>query len=125
MGRYTDKLRAQSQGLERNRVSITLGGEQVDIYSLPMTGLDFDWICRQHKDFVENPTVGGIVDLMIRKCTDEVGEPIFDKQDRPHLMRQDMVWLTMVQNALFPVDDTDLSDERIEDEVGNSDETEA
>lgn len=119
MGRFTDQLRTQSQNLERNRVSLTIGDEQVDIYSLPMTGSDFDWVCRKHKGFMENPTISGIVDLMIRKCTDEAGDPIFDLKDRPHLLRQDINWLNEVRVALFPDDETDLSDEAVEDEVGN------
>jgi hypothetical protein len=57
------------------------------IYFRPLTALDVAHVQRKHKDFLKNPTIDGMVDLIIFKALDANGEKILTLTHKPLLMR--------------------------------------
>ena len=47
------------------------------IYTGSLTCADVDRLQRKHKDFMSNPTVAAMVDLLIMKAEDKDGEKLF------------------------------------------------
>lgn len=134
MGRFRDALKQEIQQSASNRheARITLGGEEIVAYARPITGADMDFVCRKNKGFLENPTVGGMADLIIRKAQDEGGSLIFDQGDKPYLIKLGLKKIEAFYGDLFniapegdeddietPLGDTDLSEEAVEREVKN------
>jgi hypothetical protein len=118
MAALSDKLRV-ARSVERNSVTITLGGEPVTIYAKPLTGMEIDKIITRHPKFATNPTNAAIVDIIIMKAEVESGEAAFDVGDKPALLMRDISLLTQMHQGLFPPADTDLTEEAVEAETGN------
>ena len=122
MGIYTEALRTEtnSDSKPRNTATISIGKTEFKAYALPLTGMDMDWIARKHKGFLENPSMEGMADLLIRKVHDDAsGEKAFDIKDKPHLLRMPLSWFQSVVADLLPDADVDLSEEAIEDAEKN------
>jgi hypothetical protein len=105
---------------ERHSVEIDIGGDMVRLYAKPITGNDMDKVLRKHPNFQTAPSAASIVDMIILKAQVEDGSLAFDATDRPILVRRPIAWLMRLQRGLFPNEDTEITDEKVEAEVGNS-----
>ena len=78
----------------------------VVFYSSPLTARDMTRIQRKHKDFLNNQTIEGMVDLIIQKAVDEDGEKVFDISDKPELMSHEVSIIAGIVGDIFgDVDD--------------------
>lgn len=119
MTTFGDRLRAAVKQ-ERNKFTLDLGSDDtMDLYAKPITGRDVQAITRKHKDFATNPTVAAAVDMIIMKAETEDGEKAFTVEDKGVLLALPMDMLAEIRQGLFPPDESDVSDEAIEDEVKN------
>ncbi len=58
------------------------------LYALPLSVMDWSWIQKKHKDFLNSMQVEGMVDMIIRKAEDKKGDKAFTLEDKPTLMRR-------------------------------------
>lgn len=63
-------------------------GAPVILYVGSITAGDIDKLQRKHKDFLNNMTMAGMVDLIILKAQTKEGEKAFSLEDKPILMRE-------------------------------------
>lgn len=119
MGFFNDALRAATSAPERHRYATKIGEQEVEFFAPPLTGTDLDRLMLRHKNFATAPTIAATVDLIIAKVENEDGTKAFDIADKPFLMKMSLDWINALRSALFPNQDTDLSDEAIEKELGN------
>lgn len=90
--------------LERTEVSVAewgQDGEPLVLYATPLLAGEFSRLQKKHKDFINNPSVDGLVDLIIMKAQDNQGEKVFDIGDRPILLRQPIGIVTTVATSLM------------------------
>ena len=119
MTTFGDRLRAAVK-TERNKFTLDLGdNESIDLYAKPITGRDVEQITRKHKDFAVNPTVAAAVDMIIMKAETAEGEKAFTLEDKQTLLGLPMEMLAEIRQGLFPPDQSDVSDEAVEDELKN------
>jgi hypothetical protein len=132
MGQFRDALKAEVDSLsEQHRATIKIGNQEITLTARPLTGIDMDFVTKKHKGFVENPTMEGLVDLIIRKAKTEEGNKAFDVGDKPYLLRMDVEKINELYATLFniepegdedgdqPLGDADLSDDAVEQAVKN------
>lgn len=118
MSALGDRIKKAHKTTERRECTFELDGEQVTIYSKPLTGRDFDRIARVHPDFVTNPSVSSQVDMIIMKAETSDGELAFDKTDKMTLIGQPLDWIMEIRKKLFS-DDEDFSESRVGDDEKN------
>lgn len=111
-----DKIKAANANRDRASCTFELGGESVTIYAKPITGMDIEALQRKHKDFVNNPTLGAAVDMIVRKAETEEGEPAFDVEDKPILLNQTIDFISKIRSELFPDEGVP---EDVEDDIKN------
>ncbi len=63
-------------------------GKPAVLYALPLSVMDWSWVQKKHKDFLNAMQVEGMVDMIIRKAEDKKGEKAFTLEDKPILMRR-------------------------------------
>lgn len=73
----------------------------LEIYASALTCQEFDRVQKKHKDFLNNMTVEGMVDLLIMKAEDKAGEKMFTLEDKPHLMREPLTLVMRVGGEVF------------------------
>ena len=71
------------------------------IYTGSLTCFDVDKLQRKHKDFMSNPTVAAMVDLLIMKAEDKDGEKLFTLEDKPFLMREPVTLISAIAGQMF------------------------
>ncbi len=103
MGAFTEDLKAEVSSTPYTTGTMELNGKTVKLAAKPLTALDMVAIKRAHPDFGSNPTLEGMVDLLIRKAQagDEDGGAAFDKADKPFLMRLNMNVIGGIFGELF------------------------
>lgn len=87
MGRFSDALKAEISSYAGSSWTGELGGQQITLTATPITPKDMSVIRRTHPDFQTNPSLPGMLDLIILKARDDSGEAAFDLTDKPFLMR--------------------------------------
>ena len=101
MGRFSDTLRAEVSSYVGATWSGELGGGNITLTATPITPRDMTVIRRQHPDFQVNPSLAGMVDLIIVKANDETGEKAFDLTDKPLLLRVSATKIGEIFGGLF------------------------
>ena len=124
MGQFTEELRAEVNADNRlkNEADIEINGKSIPMFAYPLTGADMDAVGRKNKNFMENPTMGAMADLLILKArSSDTGEKAFDLKDKPLLLRMPLTWFQNAMAELLPDADVDISgsDDGIEDERKN------
>ena len=76
-------------------------GEPVILYCGSITAGDIDKLQRKHKDFLNNMTMAGMVDLIILKAETKDGEKAFTLEDKPILMREAVNVIAGVAGQMF------------------------
>lgn len=71
-------------------------GEPTILYVTDLLAGEFNRLQKKHKDFINNPTVEAMVDLLIMKAQDENGDKVFDLEDKPKMLRQPLALIMRV-----------------------------
>lgn len=101
MGRFSDNLRNEVSSYANSVWIGELGGTPVTLTATPLTPRDMTQIRRQHPDFQVNPSLAGMVDLLLMKTMDETGEKAFDLTDKPFLLRVSATKIGEIFGGLF------------------------
>lgn len=113
---------AQTARSARTEWTGTMGSETVTLYAKPLCGADFDKLAgKGYRDFMANPTLGGMVLLIAMKAETEAGQKCFNvnRDVKPmKLWNQDKI--AEIFGALFGDQLEAETDEEFEARVGNS-----
>jgi len=71
------------------------------IYCTPITAGEINKIQRKHKNFLNEMTVDGMVDLIIMKAEDEGGNRLFTLEDKIYLMAEDAPVVADIAGKMF------------------------
>jgi len=72
------------------------------MYCRPITCYDLDQLQKKHPNFLQNTTIGAMVDLICMKATDESGAKLFGSaEDRLDLMGEETNVISEVANQMF------------------------
>jgi hypothetical protein len=72
------------------------------MYCRPITCYDLDVLQKKHPNFLNNTTIGAMVDLICMKATDEAGEKLFaSSEDRMDLMGEETNIISEIANQMF------------------------
>ena len=99
----------------RSTVSVPEWGEDGQpevIYFGPLVARELDQIQRRHNNFLADPSLQGMIDLIILKAQDSEGNKIFNVGDKPTLMREEVQVISRVAAEM-------LSTEGSPEELGN------
>lgn len=124
MSSLRERIAANRAARQRKTIEVDEWGDNgvpLTIYFTEVTARDVDKIQRKHKDFLSNPTVVGMVDVIINKAEDEQGEKLFTLEDKPVLLGEPLGLI----GEVFAVAFSSLSIEEQEknSEATHSDET--
>jgi hypothetical protein len=71
------------------------------LYCRPITCYDLDQLQKKHPNFLNNTTIGAMVDLILMKATDESGDKLFASADRIDLMGEETNVISDIANQMF------------------------
>ena len=71
------------------------------LYCRPITCYDLDVLQKKHPNFLQNTTIGAMVDLICMKAVDESGEKLFVSADRMDLMGEETNVISEIANQMF------------------------
>ena len=72
------------------------------MYCRPITCYDLDQLQKKHPNFLQNTTVGAMVDLICMKAIDEGGSKLFNSgEDRIDLMGEETTVISDIANQMF------------------------
>ncbi len=77
------------------------GDQPLRLYFTTVSARDMEQIQRKHKDFINNPTMSAMIDLIIRKCESDAGEKAFTLEDKPILMGEPINLIAKVFGAVL------------------------
>jgi hypothetical protein len=115
-------LRAEIGKKPKYEAVFTLGDVEITAYSGPITPSDMIAVEKEHPGFEQNPTQGGLVELLIHKAVDENGKRIFAKgRDKPLLLLLPSTKITEIVQALFgdAFRAAEITDESVRSAEGN------
>ena len=95
---------AASRQSKRKSFEVAEWGEDgvpLTVYVGMLTCADVDRLQRKHPNFMSNPTVAAMVDLIIMKAEDKDGEKLFTLEDKPILMRESVTIVSKVAGEMF------------------------
>lgn len=95
---------AGNKKVDRRSVEVTewlVDDQPVTLYCSPITAGDIDKLQRKHKDFLNNMTIAGMVDLIILKAETKEGEKAFTLEDKAILMRERVNVISYVAGEMF------------------------
>lgn len=92
----------------RNVIEVAEWGDDAPlaVHTGPLTCADVDKLQRKHKDFLSNPSVASMVDLIIMKAEDKDGEKLFTLEDKPFLMREPVTVISNIAGEMFATVET-------------------
>jgi len=82
------------------------GGVPLRMYVYPITAGDLNRIQKKHKDFLNNMTIDGMVDLIILKAGDADGNRLFTLEDKVYLMAESVGVISEIAAQMFGDVDT-------------------
>ena len=100
---------AARRALQRKQIEIVEWGEDGNaliIYCGPITAGDIDKLQRKHKDFLNNMTITGMIDLIIAKAEDADGKRLFTLEDKMYLMKESVTLISDIAGKMFGDVDT-------------------
>jgi hypothetical protein len=92
----------------RNMIEVAEWGDDAPlcVFTGSLTCADVDKLQRKHKDFLSNPSVASMVDLIIMKAEDKDGEKLFTLEDKPFLMREPVTVISNIAGQMFATVET-------------------
>ena len=77
-------------------------GKPFVMYCGTLSCYDLDKLQKKHPKFLENTTIGAMVDLIIMKAVDEAGDLLFKPaEDRQDLMGEETTVISEIANQMF------------------------
>jgi hypothetical protein len=101
MGKFSEALRSEVSSYADSVWTGELGGQTVTILAAPLTPKDMAAVRRSHPDFQVNPSLTGMIELIIMKAKDEAGDKAFDITDKPFLLRASATKIGEMFGGLF------------------------
>lgn len=97
-----ERIAARRQAA-RNVIEVAEWGEEspLQVWVSPISCADVDKLQRKHKDFLQSMSIAAMVDLIILKAEDSQGEKLFNLEDKPFLMREQVAVITRVAAQMF------------------------
>lgn len=116
---------ARTASANRSEWTGEIGETEVTLYSKPICGADFDYLAKRgYRDFMANPTIGGMIEMIAHKAETEAGIKCFKPNQHVPLMKR---WGTdkigEIFGELFGDQMEPETDEDFEARVGNSGQT--
>ena len=91
--------------VEAREVSVPEWGDEsgaFKLYCRAITCYDLDQLQKKHPNFLNNTTVGAMVDLIVMKAEDEGGSKLFTSaEDRIDLMGEETNVISEIANQMF------------------------
>jgi hypothetical protein len=103
------KMISEKRNRQRRVIEVPEWGDDdapLLIYSSAITAGDLNKIQRKHKNFLNDMTVDGMVDLIIMKAQDVDGNKLFTLEDKIYLMAEDMTTVANIAEKMFGDIDT-------------------
>lgn len=121
MGKYNEALKATVAEQPDSKSELVLANDVViRLVAKPLRPVDLSNIKRNHPDFMANPSLEGMVDLIIAKAREEESDSlVFDARDKPLLMRMDSTVITKAFGDLFGEQLEKAADEEVSKKMGN------
>ena len=76
-------------------------GAPLLVHVYPLTAGDLNKIQKKHKNFLNDMTIDGMVDLIILKAGDADDNRLFTIADKPHLMDENLDVITSIVTQMF------------------------
>jgi len=94
---------AEKRNKQRRTIQVSEWGDDapLSIYVSPVTAGDIDKLQRKHKDFLNNMTIAGMVDLIIAKAEDADGQRLFTLEDKYTLMAEPVNLIADIAAQVF------------------------
>jgi len=77
------------------------GNSPLQIFFSGVTGQDIDRVTRKHKDFLTNPSIASMVELIIIKAEDSQGEKLFTIEDKKVLLNEPLGLIADLFGEMF------------------------
>lgn len=120
MGVLLEDLKAELASITETTAEFEVNGRKVTLVAKPLTPADMTEITKRHRDFVSNPNMEGMIDLLIRKARiDGQSTKAFDAADKPFLMKLPTTKIGDLFTTLFGEQLEKDADEEIEAHKGN------
>tara|TARA_R110000787_G_scaffold166933_1_gene279919 strand:+ start:64 stop:411 length:348 start_codon:yes stop_codon:yes gene_type:complete len=98
------ELRSRRQ-VEAREVVVPAWGDEsgaFKLYCRTITCYDLDQLQKKHPDFLNNTTIGAMVDLIVMKAEDESGSKLFTSaEDKIDLMGEETTVISEIANQMF------------------------
>ena len=98
------KMIAEKRNRQRRIIEVHEWGEDdapLLVYASAITAGDLNKIQGKHKNFLNDMTVDGMVDLIILKAEDSEGKKLFTLEDKVYLMAEDMATIAGIAEKMF------------------------
>lgn len=94
---------AERRSKQRRVIEVPEWGDDAPmlLYVGPITAGDIDKLQRKHKNFLNDMTIAGMVDLLIMKAETKDGERAFSLEDKPILMREPVAIIAEIVGRVF------------------------
>ncbi len=105
--RLAERIAAKRADRAKGHVEVDQWGEDgkpLRLYFSQVSARDIEKVTRKHPNFMANPSLGAMVDLILAKAEDDQGEKLFTLEDKPILMGEDVSVLAKVFGAIFNAD---------------------
>lgn len=120
MGLFSQDLKEEVAGIQETRWEGVFGSREVVLLAKPLNPLDLKHVTNRHREFMSNPNMEGMIDLLIHKARTTLQEgPAFDASDKAMLMRMPTTKISEIFQALFGDQLEANADEEIEKHKGN------
>jgi len=89
---------------EKRTIEIPEWGEDnvpLILYTTAITAGDINKLQRKHKNFLNDMTVDGMIDLIIMKAETKDGNKAFTLEDKPFLMREEVNIIAALSAKMF------------------------
>ena len=94
---------ASKRNKDRRVIEVPEWGDDAPVllYVGAITAGDMDRLQRKHKDFLNNMTIAGMIDLIIAKAEDKDGNRAFTLEDKMTLMREPVNLIADIAGKMF------------------------
>lgn len=107
MSKLSERIRANRSERGRKSTEVEEWGEgdtPLQLYFGPVTARDIDRVQRKHGEFLSNPTIASMVELIIIKSEDAEGEKLFTIEDKAILMNEPLTLIAELFGKIFSAD---------------------
>ena len=99
-----DRIKAKRAEQDRGFVDVAEwgeGGEPLRLFFMPICARDIENVQRKYKNFLSEPSMSAMVELIIRKAEDADGKSVFTLEDKTVLMGESVGTIAATFGAIF------------------------